>query len=361
MRPLTFLAAVALVVAACSAEPPAAPPSRSLWSSPTPSPASLSTMPAPTPSPSPASVSTTPIPTPTPPTPTAVNTTITGEVRWERLAEFPSLGAFDSFELGDRGSHVIGFDGGYIVTGGASGTVQYSADGVKWRQAKLKVPKGVALGVNAVTTNGSQVLAVGSYTLCKWDAWWERPGGRCRERPASWVTDDGRTWRSSAAWKGSVGWAGSAFYHVWSVPGAGFEAAQGWGTEDPDDESYMVVGRALWHSDDGRTWSLLRAQPADPSEECDPYWSADSFQALADASGRRYAIEYPGPWCGNDGGPFTEVPAGAFLSVSDDGRAYERIAAAPLIGGLDETLAPVGDGAWVSVGPGPVAELRMTS
>jgi hypothetical protein len=287
----------------------------------------------------------TPLPSPTPsPSPAA---TPTGEVRWDRVAdvEVPPasvvISGHDSFS-------VAGFEDGYVIADPGLATVQFSPDGVTWTPVKLPHAKGATVGVNAVVADGARVLAVGSYTPCSLAAWRKDAWGRCRGRPASWVSDDGRTWRSSGQWSGSVGPAGqggSAFLHAWVVPTGGWDVAQGWYSGDDTDVG-VWVGPALWHSDDGIAWSQLRGKPVEPAAECDPYMAADFFRAVADADGRRVALAYADSYAGG-----CDEDLGQLVSISADGRRYEPLDGYPDDGrAARAALAPTGGGPWLFVG-----------
>ena len=276
---------------------------------------------------------------------------MTNELGWSRLGAFQP----DEVAAGGGPFGVVGFDDGYVVSDEESGTVHFSPDGVKWTPVKLPHPKGAALGVLDLATNGQRVVAVGAYTPCRMAAWEENGYGRCRDRPASWVSDDGLTWRSSEPWTGSVGPAGqggSQFHHVWTIPTGGWDVTQAFYTGDDSDDG-PFVGPVLWHSDDGISWRKLRGKPSEPTTDCDPYWSADAFDALADRDGRRLAIEYPGMWCEDDEEEEESAavePTGPTVSISSDGRRYDRIGEFPGFGGIDAALAPIGIGPWVLVG-----------
>jgi hypothetical protein len=243
---------------------------------------------------------------------------------------------------------VVGFEGGYVLVDMTS-TVQFSPDGVTWTPVRLPFGEGSALGTESSATDGERVLVAGSYTPCRTAAYQANPFGRCRARPASWVSDDGLIWDSSDPWTGAVGragQAGSAFLATWTVPTGGWDAAQVFDTADESDVGFLI-GPALWHSEDGRAWALLRAKPAEPTSDCDPYWSAEEFWAVADIDGHRVAHVAASECGGVD----------TSLSLSTDGQRYERLDAFPRNGGwVHRGLAPIGSGPWVFAGGRQVSD-----
>jgi hypothetical protein len=323
MRPIAILVLVLLAVVGCdTGEVPG-----------TPSPARPSTSPSSTPA-------TTVAPTPTPSATPAPS--VTGELRWDRIGDVAS----ESVASGGGPFGVVGFERGYVLIDMTS-TVQFSPDGVTWTPVQLPVDEGSALGAETSASDGVRVLVAGSYTPCRIGAYEANPFGRCRGRPASWVSDDGLTWHSSDPWTGAVGpagQAGSEFVATWAVPTGGWDAAQAFYTGDESDEGFWI-GPALWHSEDGRAWSLLRELPAEPVSECDSYWSAERFGAVADIDGRRVAIEP------------SECAGESYLSTSTDGQRYDRIDSFPRDGGwMHPELAPIGAGPWVIAGGRQVSD-----
>jgi hypothetical protein len=325
MRPIVILALVLLTVVGCdTAKVPSAQPT----ARPTASPVTAAA----------ATIEPTPIAS-LAPAPSA-----TGEIRWDRIGGVVS----PSVANGGGPFRVVGFADGYVLLDMTS-TVQFSPDGVKWTPVRLPFGEGSALGTTSFATNGQHVLVAGSHTPCRIAAYQANPFGPCRERPASWVSDDGLTWQASDAWTGAVGptgQSGSSFTAAWTVPTGGWDAAQAFDTGDESDVG-SVIGPALWHSEDGRAWSLLSAKPAEPTSDCDPYWSADSFWALADADGLRVAHVAASECAGVD----------TSLSLSTDGRRYERLHAFPGSGGwVQRGLEPIGSGPWVFAGGRQVSD-----
>jgi hypothetical protein len=319
---MTRLALVALgivAIAGCAVAPsPSVPPTAQ-------PPTSL--QPVATPAAAPTS---TPSPTPSP----AAAAGPTGEVRWERIG---SLG--DEYDLQDA----VGFENGYVAVYG--GGVRFSTDGVTWKPVELPHGKGVAYTV-AVDTDGHRVIVVGATSPCASGADPGEDGApvppRCVERPASWVSDDGRTWSMSRRWTGAVSGAdkvGSRFDDVWTVPTGGWDAAQGFWEGDLEGPSSRDLA-ALWHSQDGLAWSLLRDLPAEPVAYC---YGGPSARAGPD--GRRVVIDM-GDDCDGDG------DQGSSLSSSVDGRGYRPLDAAQLARGdvITAALAPAPVGPWVFVG-----------
>ncbi len=312
MRPLAILVLVVLAIAGCAG----ATPSPQLTAHPSESPLAVATPTvAPTASPSPSPTS---APTPT------------GEARWDRLA---------AIRLGDedvRGA--VGFEDGYVVIDWTP-MIRFSPDGVKWTAVRLPFKGGVGTGAQAVATDGKRVVVVGSYLPCG-----DPYDGGCRQRPVSWISDDGRTWRSSGPWTGPGG-DGSDFEWIWAVPTGGWDASQMFYMGHESESS--GAGPTLWHSEDGLKWTLLGAlSPPHQTPDCDDPGGVDSFWALADASGRR--VGYQPFRCGN----------GFSLSSSTDGRRYEPVEAFPHRDGqwMGSALAPTRSGPWVFGGGRQVSD-----
>jgi hypothetical protein len=251
----------------------------------------------------------------------------TSEVRWNRVAQIP-----DFHEGGQFGA--VGFDDGYVVEDG-SRSIAYSRDAISWKSVRLPFEGGVVDAVKSIVTDGRRVVVVGGYSPCREFSWEMDPAPpRCRLRPISWVSDDGRTWRSSGLWAGPVGsgdYLGSTFSTAWSVPTGGWDATE---TFFESNES-QGDGQALWHSDDGLRWSRLRAGPADPRFS----WG------VADVGGRR--IAYQNVAC-IDPDQLSKVN----LWTSTDGRDYKPVTTspAPCPGWIRAGLAPIGAGPWVLLG-----------
>ena len=132
-----------------------------------------------------------------------------------------------------------------------------------------------------------QVLVGGEYTPCRMRDYYRDPFGACRVRPASWISDDGASWRGSGEWPGRIGprgKPGSKLTATWAVPTGGWDAAQFFSEGDESDD-FDPVGPALWHSDNGLAWSRLSAGPARFAPGCGP--QPEDFWAVADAGGRR--------------------------------------------------------------------------
>lgn len=132
---------------------------------------------------------------------------------------------------------------------------------------------------------------------------------------------------------------GSTFFGVWAVPTGGWDAAQGFWGGDMEDPGLDLT--ALWHSDDGLTWSVLR--PAGPFM-CGGCESGETPWVLAGPSGRRVTFGFVDYFVGSDPMPT--------LFSSLDGQDYRPVESAPLDCGeyIGEGLAPVGTGPWVFVG-----------
>jgi hypothetical protein len=265
----------------------------------------------------------------------------TATVQWRRVSEIRDVTWSGSFGA-------VGFDDGYVTVDG-SRTIAVSTDGVTWRRVTLPLPFAgtVVDGVGSVSTDGRRTVIVGGYSPCPEFSWEMDPApGRCRLRPMSWVSDDGRTWRSSGRWTGPVGPAeffGSTFSTTWNVPTGGWDTTQTFFASNESEGD----GQALWHSEDGVKWSLLRAGPADPRFS----W------AVADGQGNRVAYEQqpePPTECNGTG------PHPTLVWTSSDGRKYQRLDAFPGKCGewIRAALAPAGTGPWVFLG---VAEKSGTN
>lgn len=228
-------------------------------------------------------------PTPTPSSPVS---SPVAEARWDRVGTI----APQSTDDGGGPIAAVGFEDGYVLSdlGGyylidTTPKIQFSKDGTAWASVRLPLGKGSVLQAMSFATDGKRVLALGGYTPCKIAAYNEDPYGRCRRRPASWVSDDGLTWRGSGPSTGTIGPAGqggSAFGSAWVVPTGGWDAAQEFYTGDESDDG-VWIGAALWHSADGLTWSRLRAQTSESTSSCASDGADTAFWALADADGRR--------------------------------------------------------------------------
>jgi hypothetical protein len=290
--------------------------------------------------------------TPEPTPPTSASTEPLGAFRWEEI------GTIETPELtdGSGGFVALGFDDGYVVSDCCAattfpsrdaGAVRFSTDGARWEPVELRVSDGYVISVMSAASDGQRVVLAGEYTPCTRNQWLENPWFDCRSRPATWVTDDGRTWRSSPSWSGlnaRAGQAGSWFTDVWPVPGMGWEAAQVFsGTDESDDLD--PTGPALWRSTDGLTWSLLAERIAGFDLACGS-WTVDRFRAFADVNGNRIAVvqcdEGLRLWHASDGvaySPIEGFPAGEGSLGAD---VLPPTGSEPwLFGGLDRVTAPV--------------------
>ena len=278
-----------------------------------------------------------PVPSPTPsvstPTRSPPNDAST-EVEWRSLATMPPSAVGGT-------AHIVGFEGGYVVTDGSS-TVQVSSDGRSWAPITLPLDAGVFAGVRSIAADGGRVVMAGGYSPCPGWSWEDAtPARGCRMRPVSWASTDGHTWEQSVSWEEAIApvdWYGSMFTAMWAVPGGGWDAAQSFWTSNEGDG----FGPAVFHSNDGRRWSLLQALPATeplPGSVCSPYWVAEHLRVLADPAGRRIAREG------------SECDEGA-ISMSADGRTYERLDGLAATAFWDG-LAPIGSEPWVLVGDRP--------
>jgi hypothetical protein len=314
VRSLSILVALALLGSGCASESPSGQP------------VGASASPAvsvgsPTPAPTPATTAT--------PTQAATPSPIvsaSGEIEWVRL------GTIDVPEAGG-GFDVIGFDRGYLVLD-EFGPLQFSADGVQWRSIRLPSDAGRALGTHGAATDGRTVVVVGGYTPCSYAGYNQNPFGSCRERPASWKSRDGRTWRVSDAWTGPVGpvgKSGSEFIDVWHLPEGRWEVAQIFSRSD-DSDDLDPKGPTVWQSDDGRDWR----GPSDGLRRSECPVDLFSYWVRADARGRRLA--------------FLQCDDGYDLATSRDGQHYERLGGFPSGGWARPALAPTGSEPWLMGG-----------
>ncbi len=209
------------------------------------------------------------------PSPTPVQS-IGADVRWERISTVT-----DAPDLNGNWRVLRGFQGGYAAIARSPAAVWSSADGITWTETRLRVPRGAALGAEAIAGAGDTILVGGSYSPCSLRAYERNPFGDCRPRPVSWASSDGRDWRASPPWQGPIGErgrSGSLFNEVWSVPTGGWDAAQAF---DPSDESdgFELVGSAIWHSTDGLAWKLLKDY-AGEDLDCPSDLAAGEFRAV---------------------------------------------------------------------------------
>ena len=285
-----------LVAAACAGEG-AVSPSELASAAPSPMAATPSTSPSqsssPTPSYSPA----------------------TAAVHWEQIT---SVDAPDPF--GDR-RLLAGFDGGYVALQRSPPAAWFSPDGTTWTRSALKALEGFAGSADAIASDGASILVGGDYSPCTRRQYSDDPFRECRSRPVSWISSDGLEWRTSDPWdgpNGEEGRSGSLFGTVWSVPTGGWDAGQ---LFDPSDESddFPAGGPALWHSSDGIDWTQLTDRPGEDIQ-CGTFGVTESFDAAADATGRRVAAT----------GAYEECPYPVF--TSSDGTTYEKVDTFPTEG-----------------------------
>jgi hypothetical protein len=243
--------------------------------------------------------------------------TPTGEVAWTEIGEIRS----EEIAYGS-GVSVVGSLDGYVAFDG-SPVVQVSTDGVVWRPVKLRGKENDDTDAVVLAANGREVMIVGS----------------TRGGPASWVTDDLRTWRRSAPLPrdpAPLGRYRSEFDAVVAVPTGGWDAAQTFRTESLGDS----FGVAMWHSDDGTSWTQQRAIQADLFEDewydCQQGWSAEPPSLLVDATGRRLIAVDP---CGDDRGLWTSI----------DGRDYAPLSVVPGTGDIGPKVAASTGRPWIVV------------
>jgi hypothetical protein len=270
-----------VVLAGCGVAPASAPAPAAL----TAPPVETTAIASPTvPPPSPSAKSQPPIPTPVP---AAVPT---AEAVWRQLAT--SIGGLEFDPEEDGWVSAAGFADGYVLLiedspypDAFTDSLQVSSDGATWASALLPhVHKGRA-GASAVASDGQRVVAVGTYSVCT-RYFEENPPDKCRYRPMSWVSDDGRTWRRARAWAPALdsnAW-GSVFASVWASPSGGWDAAQ---ASLASEEDYGVVGSVVWHSEDGLIWSRVPDLSAMPPDDhvASPVPAIDGAEPYAVASG----------------------------------------------------------------------------
>ena len=258
---------------------------------------------------------------------------------WESIGSIPA----DPMIFRD----VVGFDGGYVAI--EPGTrAWFSPDGVAWEATDLPfkettTKKGLPLraSVQAIVSNGKQVLVVGGYppATCTAAPSADTGGGPpCPLVPLSWVSSDGRAWTKGEPVRGltaPVGKVqGAEFDAAWPVPTGGWDASAGWW------EGESLTGRDLLHSDDGLTWTAVAPAPTSVTDAAsgDPY----HHEAVVDASGRRLLWEQ---WWG--GG----VPPVTALAMSADGTAWEVVEGFPgSAADITDALAPDAGGSWLLAG-----------
>lgn len=191
----------------------------------------------------------TPAPTPTA-APVATAAALPSGVAWKELA-----GVADG--AGPAG--ILVFKGRYVAWGHDAQSLPWvwtSSTGEQWQGTQLGrmitpcpgASEDYEAQVYAGATNGDQVVLVGLE--------YAQDAPTCgTHRAASWVSDDGDTWRRGNGFGGDGPFADSK--NVWATP-AGWEALTWAGGESP---------RGIWSSADGLTWKLAETVAvADPIE-----------------------------------------------------------------------------------------------
>jgi hypothetical protein len=264
------------------------------------------------------------------PTPTPSASTAPG-VHWEQIATVEAPDPFGDFRL------LGGFDGGYVALQRSPPAAWFSADGTSWKRTALKAPDGFAGSADTIASNGESILVGGDYIPCTKRQYSDDPFHECRPRPVSWITSDGTEWQTSGPWNGpngEEGRSGSSFLTVWPVPTGGWDAGQMFNPSD-DSDDFPASGPALWHSPDGVAWIQLTDAPGDDMR-CGTFGVTESFDAAADATGRRVAATAASEEC-----PFP-------VFTSSDGTAYETVETFPAEGETYMTvvLPPVEGFPW---------------
>ncbi len=275
----------------------------------------------------------------------------TGEVSWRRIGTTRAPNIAEGYGVYD----VAGFDDGYVLVDG-SPIIKASEDGMAWTTVQPPLSYGIVVALKAAASNGKSLIVGGSYSPCTRLAYNANPFFDCRARPVSWVSRDGRTWKASGPWTGRLGprgKAGSDFVALWGVPSGGWDAAQLFSGSDESDD-LEPTGPAIWHSDDGRTWTVRNARDAFRDWPC---WvdTEASWHFAADQSGRRLASVA----CYSDDGT-DEVAA---LASSLDGRTWARIAGfeSPPGSWISGVVGPAGDDTWVVAGAGQFDAMAWSS
>jgi hypothetical protein len=275
----------------------------------------------------------------------------TSVVRWERWAPVTGAPAYDGGEASLL-IDVVGFSGGYVAIG-TTRTAWFSPDGQAWSTVELPFPASTGAfdqvldaRVTAIASNGDEVVIVGGYSResCRRPTGDTGGGPWCPSSPISWVSTDGRTWRSSHPWQGPKDPPGhdqgSEFLAVWPVPTGGWDASIGfWHGES-------LTGRDLWHSEDGIDWTIL----APTTLPADLQGYAFPVIGFADPNGDRVAWQ---TWAQYDG--MTGALAGWVtpVSASPDGRAWRELDGFPSAGArVFGGMAPASSGSsrWILVG-----------
>jgi hypothetical protein len=252
-------------------------------------------------------------------------------VHWDQLATVEAPDPFGDWRL------LGGFDGGYVALQRSPPAAWFSADGTSWKRTALKAPEGFAGSADTIASNGESILVGGNYIPCTKRQYSDDPFHACRPRPVSWISSDGLEWRTSGRWNGpngEEGRSGSSFLTVWSVPTGGWDAGQMFNRSDDSDDS-PASGPALWHSLDGVDWTQLADAPGDDIQ-CGTFGATESFEAAADATGRRVVAT----------AAYEECPFPVF--TSSDGTAYKKVESFPAEGQTYMTvvLPPVDGLPW---------------
>jgi hypothetical protein len=288
-----------------------------------------------------------PFATPSTPSPSAApSSPAPVAVDWQRAGTVPVSAEFFGGEAASiRG--VVATGDTYLAVG-HDRTGWSSADGVDWSDVDLpfeasKNPSGLTLDANvdAIASDGRRVVVVGAYARepCARPTPDVGGGHLCPRSPISWISDDGRDWRSSHPWKGPTPPAGyeqgGEFASVWSVPTGGWDAVLGYW------QGAGLTGFDIWHSDDGVNWTKLAPVPESFVQ------TNESPLGIADSTGRRLIWEPH--WSYADGVP---TSVATLLATSVDGRTWETIGAFPSSGAVVRSaLAPRSPGEpWILVG-----------
>jgi hypothetical protein len=258
----------------------------------------------------------TPSTTPSPsPSPTPSPSPATAAVHWEQITSVDAPDPFGDWRL------LAGFDGGYVALQRSPPAAWFSPDGTTWTRTALKAPEGFAGSADAIASDGESILVGGDYIPCTRRQYSDDPFHECRPRPVTWISSDGLEWRTSGPWKGPTGEegrSGSSFLTVWPVPTGGWDAGQMFNGSDESDD-FPASGPALWHSSDGIDWTQLTDRPGEDIQ-CGTFGVTESFDAAADATGRRVAAT----------GAYEECPYPVF--TSSDGTTYEKVDTFPTEG-----------------------------
>ena len=264
-------------------------------------------------------------------TPATTATPAPAAVHWEQIATVDAPDPFGDWRL------IAGFDHGYVALQRNPPAAWFSPDGTTWTRTALGAPDGFAGTAHTIASNGASILVGGDYIPCTRRQYADDPFHDCRPRPVSWVSSDGLKWQTSGPWtgpNGEQGRSGSLFETVWPVPTGGWDAGQMFDLSD-ESNGFPLAGPAIWHSPDGLTWTPYTDAPGeDPT--CGTFGVTDTFDAAADATGRRLAVtSAPG-----------ECPFPVF--TSSDGRDYASVESFPAQGQtyMSVVLPPVDGRPW---------------